>query len=292
MAKKILLVTFLILGTALIVWQFSLKIPNFTETVEFYGLSRITADELKSSLSNLKLDNKSLIEINSRRVSNYLIKHPLIEEAKTKALIFPRKHFKIYIKEASPWAYYRGQILDHNLQVLIESRAQARIFKSPALDTLYANFYNAKNNDLVNIVSYSPLSSPEIKTIKQISEIIENNLEIINYQKFKKAKDSVPELINTIKVDQEDNVIFTTTNLKFLAGRLNPAIINRVKRLDAVVPKIVEMGSEKGIEYVDLSLTTDEVIFGKPSAVVVPDKTDLSSSSHVNSVSNGVPADN
>jgi hypothetical protein len=141
------------------------------------------------------------------------------------------------------------------------------------------------------------LSSAEIKTIKQISEIIENNLEIINYQKFKKVKDSVPELINTIKVDQEDNVIFTTTNLKFLTGRLNPAILNRVRRLDAVLPKIIEMGSEKGIEYVDLSLTTDEVIFGKHEAekdlaVVVPKKGDLSSSGHVNSVSNGVPADN
>lgn len=263
MAKKILLFIFLILISAAIVWQFSMKIPSFTDVVEFHGLNRITEAELKQSLGSLKLNNKSLLEINSRRVSRYLIKHPLIEEAKTKAIIFPRKHFEIYIKEASPWAFYRGQILDRNLQVLVESRAQARIYKSPALDSLYANFYNLKNNDLVNLVSYNPLKPSEIKTIKTTSEIIENDLEIINYQRSKHVKDSEPELINMIKVDQEDNVTLMTRSLKFLAGRLNPAILTRVKRLDTVLPKIIVMGSEKAIEYVDLSLTTDEVILGK-----------------------------
>ncbi len=263
MAKKILLVTFLILGSALIVWQLTIKIPNFTDVVEFYGLERITEAELKNSLASLKLNDKSLLEINSRRVSSYLVKHPLIEAAKTKALLLPRKHFKIYIKEASPWAFYRGQILDQNLQVLIESRAKARIYKSAALDSLYANFYNAKDSDLVNLTSFDGLSASEIKTIKDISDIIENDLAIINYQKTKRGSDSEPEIINTIKVDREDNVTLITNNLKFFAGRLNPAIITRVKRLDAVIPKIVEMGSDKAIEYVDLSLTTDEVILGK-----------------------------
>ncbi len=263
MGKKILLVIFLILIPGLIVWQLTLKIPNFTDTVEFYGLERITAAELKNSLARLELDNKSLLEINSKRISNYLMKLPLIEEAKTKALLLPRKGFKIYIKEAQPWAFYRGQILDRNLKVLLESRAKARLYQSPALDTLYANFYNAKNNDLVNLVSYDALTADEIKTIKAINDIIENDLEIINYQKTKKKKDAELEMINTIKVDGEDNVTFATNNLKFFIGRLNPAILTRAKRLDAVIPKIIEMGSEKAIEYVDLSLTTDEVILGK-----------------------------
>ncbi len=263
MGKKILLAIFLILGSALVVWQLTLKIPNFTDIVEFYGLERITAAELKSSLARLDLDNKSLLEINSRRVSSYLMKLPLIEGVKTKALIFPRRCFKIYIQEAQPWAFYRGQILDRNLKVLLQSRAKARLYQSPALDALYANFYNAKNSDLVNLVSYDALTADEIKTIKAINDIIENDLEIINYQKTKKGKDPELEIINIIKVDREDNVTFITNNLKFFIGRLNPAILTRAKRLDAVIPKIIEMGSEKAIEYVDLSLTTDEVILGK-----------------------------
>ena len=260
MAKKILLVTFLILLSAAIVWQLTIKIPKFTDVLEFHGMNRITAAELKSSLSNLKLDDKSLIEINSARVSRYLIKHPLIESAKTKALIFPYRHFKIYIKEASPWAFYRGQIIDDNLQILVESRAQARIYRSPALDTLYASF---NNGDLLNLVSYNSLKASEIKILKEINEIVQNDLEIINYQKSQRNKDTLPEALRTIAVDEEDNVTLSTANLKFFAGRLNPEIVSRMKRLDAVIPKIIEMGSEKVIEYVDLSLTTDEVILGK-----------------------------
>ncbi len=264
MTNKLLSILSFILISALIIWQLGIRIANPVNVTQFYGLKHISENELRTSLARLDLNNKSLIEINSKQISSYLAKLPLIENVKTKALLLPSRSFHIYVTEAEPWAFYRGALLDKDLKVLVNSRAKARLYESPALNGLYSSFYDTKTSDLISLVSYNQLPESDLKVIKTIYDLIEANLQIINNQKIREDKTYIPEKINSIKVDVDNNLTLATNNLQFFTGRLNATIIDRVKRLDAVVPKIIEMSTENPIEYVDLSLTTDEVILGKP----------------------------
>lgn len=254
-----ILIIILMLGSIVLIFrQLSRKIPIFDKVLEVHNQGLISESEIRERIKTLNLDNKSMLEINSQEISKKLKELPIVNEVRIRTLVFPKKTYKVYISEANPWAMYRGGVLDDKTKVLIKSRAEAYSHHSKAINKLYSDFYNnSAENNLIKLESASELDHKTLVLIKEINDLVVSNLELMNNK----------ELVKTdfIHVDRDNNLTIYSANLKIVAGIINKQIKARIKRLDSIIAKIIELGAAKEIEYIDLSLKTSEVILGKRS---------------------------
>ncbi|MDD9898514.1 MAG: FtsQ-type POTRA domain-containing protein [Candidatus Melainabacteria bacterium] len=226
---------------------------------EIIGLKRISVAEIESQIASLGLENKSILEINPQKISSLLEKSPLIKVAKVKTTLVPQLKLAIHIEEAKPWALYRDQLLGDQAQTLIESKMQAASFNSEAITKIYDDFYQSQT-DLVELMSTRALDAGELKALKDSHDLINDNLNLIASNI---SNGNELGHIRLIRVNRINNVFFYSNKLKFIAGMMEPELFERVRRLETVVPKMIELSKTEELAYVDLSLDTDEVLLGK-----------------------------
>ncbi|MBT6844031.1 MAG: FtsQ-type POTRA domain-containing protein [Candidatus Melainabacteria bacterium] len=229
--------------------------------VEIHGLDLISQAEIQDKLSGFDLANKALIQINPRLISKQLSLSPLVKSVKAKIRLFPKYQLSIFVQEAKPWAIYRDSILDEQAQVLIESKVSAIKYQSNAINRLYAEFHQS-DSPLLELMSTRSLSEAELSLLKNSSDNINDNIALIAANTINGA-DMRP--LRLIRVNKINNVFFYSDKLKFVTGVLNDELFSRVKRLDTVIPKMIELNQKQELAYVDLSLSTDEIILGKPN---------------------------
>lgn len=263
---RILIIIFMLGSSVLILRQLTKKIADFDNILEVHSSGLVSEAEIRNRIGTLKLKNKSMLEINAQLISSKLKELPLIKEARVRVLLLPKKVYKIYITEASPWAVYKGQILDDRTNVLVKSREQGYSYHSKAINKLYSDFYNNRNSILIKIESLPELDHKTLVLIKELNDLIVNNLSFINLDQSKKLPSIKTDLI---KIDEDNNLTIRAANLKIIAGIINNQIKNRIKRLDSIISKVIELGAAKEIEYIDLSLKTNEVILGKRSREIL-----------------------
>lgn len=232
-------------------YSFRLPLKDFSQRAQILGNDLVSSPEIIGSIDTLNLDGKFFHQINSRQIKNNLKSRPLIKDVKVRAKLFPKPSYLISIQEEKPWAIYRGQIFNDSAKMIIGSRASGKMFSSQAVEDLYLSVENASS--LLSISSYGILEQEQIETIKKISDEVEQNLALIDAN----------EKLNGIVIDYEDNLTLSSQNLDFKLGALNEKTLERAQRLDHLVSKIKEIELSQDVAYVDLSLSTDEVIIGR-----------------------------
>jgi hypothetical protein len=248
---KILITIFFIAFTALFFYLTINDKFDFIDRVEFIGLENISSSEITRAIEELELKNKNFWQIPSLKISKYLTKRPLVKKIIIKSNIIPKAHYKVYILEQNPWALYRNSIYDRNLKVIIDSDASAKLYNSEAVTKVYNDFYNKKPG-LLNISSYSILSKKELETIKKIYFIVEKFLPVIDRLDYSIIAE----------VDSESNLIIYSKKYKFYFGCIiDEDIIVRAMKLDDIVYQASKL--KEKLSYIDLSLSTDEVILGQ-----------------------------
>jgi hypothetical protein len=248
---KILITIFFIAFTALFFYLTINDKFDFIDRVEFIGLENISNSEITQAVEELELKNKNFWQIPSLKISRYLSKRPLVKKIVIKSNIIPKGHYKVYILEQNPWALYRNSIYDKDLKIIIDSDASAKLYNSEAVTKVYNDFQNKKPG-LINISSYSILSKTELSTIKKIHSIVERFLPVID--KF--------DYSVVAEVDSESNLIIYSKQYRFYFGCIiDEDIIIRAMKLDDIVYQASKIKDK--LSYIDLSLSTDEVILGQ-----------------------------
>lgn len=256
--KKIL-ITIILIALSYGIFYLLCQKPNLS--IEIHGLNLINETEIKGKLTNFDLANKALIQINPKLISKQLSQSPLIKSVKSKIRLLPQHKLSIYIEETKPWAIYRDSILGEQAQVLIESKISAIKYQSDAINRLYGESHQNKS-PVIELMSTRALSDAELLMLKNSSDTINNNIALIAANTINGA-DMYP--LRLIRVNKINNVFFYSDKLKLVTGVLNDELFNRVKRLDTVIPKMIELNAKQELAYVDLSLSTDEIILGKPN---------------------------
>jgi hypothetical protein len=224
---------------------------DFIDRVEFIGLENISPREITQAINELEINNKNFWQINTLKSSKYLTTRPLIKDVIIRTYIIPRAHYKMHILEQNPWALYGNSVYDNNLKIIIESDVSAKLYNSEAVEKIYNDFSNKKAG-LINIQSYSILSKTELEVIRKIHEMVERFLPIIDKMDYSIIAE----------VDSENNLILHSKKYKFYLGCITDEdIIKRAMKLDDIVYQASKLKDK--LSYIDLSLSTDEVILGQ-----------------------------
>lgn len=248
---KILITLFFLAFTALFFYLTIKDKFDFVDRVEFIGLKNISLNEMTQAINELELNNKNFWQINTLKSSKYLTKRPIIKNVIIRTYIIPRAHYKVHILEQNPWALYRNSVYDDNLKIIIDSDASAKLYNSEAVEKIYNDFSNKKAG-LINIQSYSILSKIELEIIRKIHRIIERFLPVIDKMDY----------ATIAEVDSENNLIIHSKKYKFYLGCITDEdIIIRAMKLDDIVYQASKLKDK--LSYIDLSLSTDEVILGQ-----------------------------
>jgi|GEM_PF-4914245 len=221
--------------------------------MQIMGLKDIEKKEFLDIVSRLNWDKKPFYLINAQQLNNLLEKQPLIRSATVRPILFPKKQIKILIQEEVPWAYYRKQIINKEGIVIINSRAEAKLFNAPSVEKLYADFEN-RESGLIEIKTYNSLAKKDFNKLKTISDHVNLDLKLIGAE----------ERVTGIRIDSENNLFIQSQNYELKAGIFDKKVMERIQKLDLVAKKIREIEkSGTKLAYVDLSLGAKEVIVGK-----------------------------
>lgn len=248
---KTLMLFFLIGFSVWVFYELLKPNPSYRGMSQIFSNKRISEDELFDFLDKEigNLNNKSFFFSNPMKIKKALMKHPLIDKAKVKHLIFPKRKSEIELIEKEPWAFYKSNLLDSEGNLLTSNMEDAFLYESTKL------IFNQKNL-LVEIKSVKDLDLSHIPKLRQIILKIENFLPEINPEDL---------FIIKISIDEDLNVEAISKFLKFKLGLFEEASLKRVDRLKLVINKLKELESEPDLEidYIDLSLDTADIIIGK-----------------------------
>lgn len=230
------------------------KIDNFSKYATVKGLKQISKTEIKVALDFLNLNNKYFYQINPLEISLNLAKRPVIKKVKIRTTILPQIHYKIYVIEENPWALYHGQIVNQEAEIMIHSSKDAKLYSSEAVKDIYA-----KSEQLIKIDSFAKLDHNKLLTLKQLTDSIQKSL-----SRFK-----ADEKLTSIAIDKEENLFFYSKNLAIKFGPFNNKIFDKLAKLELLFDKMKNLSPE--LEYIDISLGTDEIILGKRQAKIMED---------------------
>jgi cell division septal protein FtsQ len=223
--------------------------------IQVMGLHSISKKEFLDLVSRMQWDGKAFYLINSQSLVNLLEKQPLIRSATVRPVLFPKKQIKILIQEEIPWAYYRKQIINKQGEIIISSRAEAKLYNSPSVEKIYAE-HDEKESDLIELKSYNILTKKDFNFIKTITDHVNLDLKMI----------SPDEKIIGVVIDSDNNLMIQSQNYEFKAGIFDKKVMERIKKIDLIAKKIRDIEkSGTQLAYIDLSLGADEVIVGKES---------------------------
>lgn len=248
--KTILISLFFLAFTGLFFYFFTKDKFNFIDRAEFYGLKLISKTELVQAIGGLELKESSFWKVNPRKISKYLSKRPLIKNIKIRTKILPRPHYEIFVLEESPWAIYRTGIYNQDAKLIVDSQAEAKLYQSQAVTDLYTGVAK-KTTKLLSISSYTLLEEDKLKTIKYVVQLIKQYLLVINPS----------DHIVSVHIDSEGNLNLKSNKYKILLGSLDDELLKRAAKIEQISYKASKMKDE--LAYIDLSMSTDEVILGK-----------------------------
>lgn len=257
MSLRVLTKIFLYLmfiGTIVFVGRvFSYRIDNFSSYCRIAGLKLISPLEIKQAIDSLEIKDKYFYQINPKNISSYLAKRPLVAKVKIRTNIYPKLAYKIYIIEEEPWAFYRNHVLNTNAEIIINSAKDAKLYNSAIISQIYADREN-----YTEIKTSKEIGKDRLKTLKKLSDTIQDNLKSIQ------STETIKEII----LDKEENLTIHTQNLVFKLGLLDSKIFNRAKKLEVLFRK---MKDPKELDYIDLSLSSSEILLGKKQAKIDAD---------------------
>ncbi len=250
-AKQILLSTlsFLVLLTTsfFVFHELSQPVADYDAITWVYGLKVLKREDIISKLHKEKLNGKPILLVNPVRISNRLKHHPFIASAKVKRYLYPHRKIKIYIEETKFWANYNGRLLDRNAKTVVNLTRSLCASRTRAL-------LSSTNTTLVNISARKALSDAELATLLKLCNLIETSTKL-------KVKE--------ITGDQEGNYTIHTNFYKFKVGLLDSKVLKRTQRVTLVLDQLRSIDKNKtDLDYIDLSLSSSEVILGKHMAAI------------------------
>ncbi len=245
-AKQILLSTlsFLVLLTTsfFVFHELSQPIADYDQITWVHGLEILKREDILCKLHKEKLNGKPILMVNPVRISNRLRHNPLIARAKVKRYLYPQRKIKIYINETKFWATYNNKLLDRDAKSVVNlarSRFSSRI--QSMLEKIQA--------ESVRISSHKPLKDSELSTLLKLCVLIENTTKL---------------KVKTITGDAENNYTIHTNLYKFKVGLLDSKVLKRTERVTLVLDQLRAIDKNKtDLDYIDLSLSSSEVILGK-----------------------------
>lgn len=228
------------------------KISDYNSLTSFYGLDRLSEKEAFLELGELEMDGKAFWEINPLELSRLIaLQNPLVQDVKFRRYIFPTKQVKVYITEKEPWASYNHKIVENSGEIMADM--EWKIAKN--LNPVTRKNLQTIKEDLVKIYSYSLLKSNDLISIRYLVKLIE---------------EAVSDKIIKINSDREHNLTMYTDSYKIKIGPMNKNTIEKVKRINLIaaqIHKLTEESEENPLDYIDLSLSTQEVILGQKKSL-------------------------
>ncbi len=253
--KEILLssISFLVLLSSSIYTfhELSKPVKNYDAITWVYGLETLKREDIVCKLYKEKLDGKPILLANPVRISNRLERHPLIAEAKVKRFIVPHHKIKIYIKETKLWAKYGSILLDQNAKSVVNlNRVNFNSRTQSQLRTAIA--------PLVIIESSTTLKDKDLVILRKLCKTIETSTKL---------------KVTNIKGDREKNFVIYTNHYNFKIGLLDHTVVKRIQRVTLVLDQLRSIDkNHTDLEYIDLSLSSSQVILGRKQVIAAPVK--------------------
>lgn len=246
--SEFLLAIALLLLSSFFIYVIYPQIPNYNSITSLSGLNKLSEKEVFLDLNELDLNEKAFWEINPIEINKQLVeKNPLIKEIKFRRFIFPKKQIRVYVSEKQAWASYGHKIIEDNGMFMADLSWNI----SKNLNPLTRKNLQSLKKNLVRIRSYSSLKPEDLIRIRYIVQILE---------------DATRDKIIKINSDRERNFTMYTDTYKIKIGPLTKQVFEKVKRINLIAPQIEKLQSkskESPLDYVDLSLATQEVILGQ-----------------------------
>ena len=213
-----------------------------------YNNHIITKEEIKKIILENFEDKQAFIKYNSLKMSRLLKAHPLVLDAQVRTRVFPNKGFNIIINEEKPWALFRNKIYTQDFRMIkdYEFSKQGKDFDS----VLELHNSILKNeSQVIQIKANKELNSKDFKILKRITDATNERLRMIQDKEIYSV-----ELI-------DDDLALKNEHLTLIFGNYKKKIKSKIQKLDHLLANIKKYLDE--IEYVDLSLDTEEAIIGK-----------------------------
>lgn len=229
----------LVAASVYFIYLLAKPVTNALDIVELHGNKQISNYDLLEEISKHKIENKSFFEINPLSISKKLQKHPLISDITIRRRLFPKLCLQVFINETQPWAIYEDQIVNSEGYII------ARL-NDKDLDLKVKGYLQSIRYKLVKIKSYALLKAEQLFLLRSLANTIEK---------------ATKEEVSWISGSRDENYLISTKEHKYKIGMLNKKTKKRVNRVKLVLDQIFAL--EDKLDYVDLSLSTPEVILGK-----------------------------
>ena len=225
-------------------------ISNIKSKIKVLGLKQISKPEISKLIDDLKLENKSFYQINPQLIARHLNEFPLVHQVKVRGFLFPSPKYKIYIWEEQPWAIYQGTLYNQDANALVSP--SSKFFKEPSIALIYEEFAKQSLLAPISIESRQALDHKALLNIKKLAQQASSSLNLIGRDKIK-----------MISLDLENNLDIQFHKLRLSLGPINKDIEHKLAKLDSVLIPLQKLSKQEVIEYIDVSLDTDDVILGK-----------------------------
>jgi hypothetical protein len=281
----------LLLIAIFIFYLFTKPISDPLKHTEIIGLKKIPLSDIRQALNNDEYKNQSLLSLKRSWIKEELKKNPLVQDVKVQGILLPFTKIRILIKEIPILA-----VLDLGKErVIFDTKGTSykispekfsyleKIFKNDGTAHKRTSSRLRRTNDRnvlqvhedheddenaeIGVREQSPDTIPKIYA--KSSFYTKENLHNLNaiIQHIEKAISSIgfDEKIHTIYCGPSENLRLTGNHFEYKIGKLSNRSLARVKRLDLALIKIEELLTKDKIDlkYIDLSLSTKEIILGK-----------------------------
>ena len=223
-------------------------LESLEDSLLVFNNKQICQKEIKSIITNKFEDQEKFIKYNPLSFAKKLEAHPLIKDVFVRTKIFPKKEFSILVNEEKPWAFFRNKIYNENFKVIKNFNLETVEEDFDSVFELHSAILN-NENDIIHIKTNLELKAKQLKVLKQISDLVNQRLEMI-------------ELKNIFEINIIDGeMTLVTEEIKLIIGKYKKGFKKKLKKLDHMLVNIKEKISE--LEYIDLSMDTNEAILGK-----------------------------
>lgn len=245
--KKALLFLVLLSLSASAFMYLAEPLKSLQESIEIYNNDLVCEEEIMQLITEEHADAQSFIKYNPLSFSKKLEEHPLIHASAVRTNIFPRKHYSVFIEEEKLWAFYRNRFYNSELKMVLDFNE---------LDDSYDNYHSiyelydsiAKRN-IIEISDNDDLNKKDFKILKNLITKVNERLAMISQSKITKAE----ILDSELSLKNQD--------IKIIFGNFRKKLDTKLEKLENILEPIQDYISQ--IEYLDLSLNTNEAIIGK-----------------------------